>query len=79
MGMWRCARCGARNAREVSHCGECGMPNPFADGGRTQTMDLPPVRADDDPQPERSRPWTIVAIVVAVVLLIGLCAVVLLS
>lgn len=69
--MWRCARCGARNSREDEHCTQCGMPNPFGDGGQTKTMDLPPVRVVEDPPPEPPRPWLPILIGVGVIVVVA--------
>lgn len=71
--MWRCARCGARNSRQVAHCGQCGMPSPFEDGGQTQTIDIPEVEPEPVRQPSTSLPWVIIGVVTVV--LVGLLAV----
>ena len=75
--MWRCARCGARNSRQVTHCGQCGMPSPFEDGGQTKTIDIPEV----EPEPERRRlpsslPWVVIGVVTAILLVLLVLAVV---
>lgn len=64
--MWRCPRCGARNNRAADHCGSCGMPNPFGDGGTTKTIDIPP-ESTGPPEPEPSGgglPWLTIALAV---------------
>lgn len=77
--MWRCARCGARNSREAGHCGQCGMPSPFGDGGQTKTMDIPAI----EPEPERrstsSLPWFLVGAVTLLLLALLVIAVVAMS
>lgn len=62
--MWRCARCGTRNHHAVDHCSNCGMPNPFSDGGPTRTVDIPP-ESIREPEPEKSTapPWVTISIV----------------
>lgn len=66
--MWSCPRCGRRNDRAVTHCGKCGMPSPFEDGGTTMTMDVPPIEPDRPSRARATLPWAVIA-VVAVVLL----------
>ena len=64
--MWRCPRCGTRNNRVVDHCGNCGMPNPFGDGGSTKTIDIPP-ESTRPPEPEAATPLPWVTITIAVI------------
>lgn len=76
--MWRCARCGARNTRQVAHCSQCGMPSPFEDGGQTKTIDIPEV----EPEPARkqsSLPWIVIGVVALLLLALLVIAVVALS
>lgn len=76
--MWRCPRCGARNDRAAAHCGQCGMPSPFEDGGTTKTIDVPDVR----PEPPRrgaSLSWVVVVALALVLLALLLIAVVALA
>lgn len=67
--MWRCARCGARNSRQVAHCGQCGMPSPFEDGGQTETIDIPEIEPEP-PRRQSSLPWVVIG--VAALLLLAL-------
>lgn len=67
--MWRCARCGARNSRQVAHCGQCGMPSPFEDGGQTETIDIPEIEPEP-PRQQSSLPWVVIG--VAALLLLAL-------
>lgn len=71
--MWRCARCGARNNRDVDHCGQCGMPSPFGDGGHTKTIDIPDVEPE---RPARRSSPSGVAILVGVVAVVVILLVV---
>lgn len=76
--MWRCARCGARNSRRVAHCGQCGMPSPFEDGGQTKTIDIPEI----EPEPERrqsSLPWLVIGAMTLLLLALLAIAVIALS
>lgn len=78
--MWRCARCGARNSRQAAHCGRCGMPSPFEDGGQTKTIDIPEI----EPEPERqqqssSLAWMVIGAVTLILLALLVVAVVALS
>lgn len=78
--MWRCPRCGTRNTRAVDHCGNCGMPNPFGDGGSTKTIDIPPESTGpSDPEPSPGLPWVTIAIAVIGVLTIVALAIAILA
>lgn len=78
--MWRCARCGTRNNRAVHHCGNCGMPNPFGDGGSTSTVDIPPEAVrQPEREPSTGLPWVIVSIAVVALLAIVVLAMVFLA
>lgn len=82
--MWRCARCGTRNQRTADHCGSCGMPNPFGDGGSTRTMDIPAdaarrSRPEPEPEPRPGLPWLTIALAVLGIVLLLLFAVAALS
>ena len=73
--MWRCPRCGSRNSRAAEHCGTCGMPNPFGDGGSTKTIDIPPESGrKPEPEPSRSLPWLTIGLAV-----LGLLAIIVLA
>ena len=76
--MWRCARCGARSSREASHCGRCGMPSPFEDGGETRTIDIPEI-APEPPRQQTSLPWIVIGVAVVLLLALLLIAVAALS
>lgn len=76
--MWRCARCGARNSRQAAHCGQCGMPSPFEDGGRTRTIDIPEIEPEL-PRRRSSLPWIIIGVVTLILLALLVVAVVALS
>jgi uncharacterized membrane protein YvbJ len=77
--MWRCARCGARNSRQAAHCGQCGMPSPFADGGRTRTIDIPEIEPEPPRRQSSSLPWIVVGVVTLILLALLVVAVVALS
>lgn len=77
--MWRCPRCGARNDRAVAHCGQCGMPNPFEDGGSTKTIDVPEVRTEPPRRRGTSLSWVVVAVLVLALVAVLLIAVVALA
>ena len=76
--MWRCARCGARNSRQVAHCGQCGMPSPFEDGGQTKTIDIPEIEPEPEGRPS-SLPWVVIGAVTLLLLALLVIAVVALS
>ncbi len=78
--MWRCPRCGARNTRAVDHCGDCGMPNPFGDGGSTKTIDIPPESTRPrEPEPSTGLPWLTIGVAVVVLLAIFVLAIAILA
>jgi uncharacterized membrane protein YvbJ len=78
--MWRCARCGARNSREAGHCGQCGMPSPFDDGGHTKTIDVPPITTEPSrEEPSSPLPWVIIGVVTVLLLVLLVVAVVALA
>lgn len=70
--MWSCPRCGARNGRDAEHCGRCGMPSPLRDGGTTKTIDIPMSESDEPRAVSGRSSLSWVAIVAAVVVLLGL-------
>lgn len=76
--MWRCPRCSARNDRVESHCGQCGMPSPFEDGGHTRTIDVPEIRTEP-PRRRVSLSWVVVAAIALVLFALLLIAVVALA
>ena len=77
--MWRCARCGVRNSRQVAHCGQCGMPNPFGDGGQTNTIDIPEIGREPPRRRSSSLPWMIIGVVTLFLLALLVVAVAALS
>jgi uncharacterized membrane protein YvbJ len=78
--MWRCPRCGARNTRDADHCGSCGMPNPFGDGGSTKTIDIPPESTrPPEPEPSPRLPWIAIALAVLGLLAIVVVAIAILA
>lgn len=74
--MWRCARCAARNSRAAAHCGRCGMPSPFEEGGHTQTIDVPEIEPEPPSRPSSSLPWVIIGVATLVVLVLLAVAIV---
>ncbi|CAN5919671.1 hypothetical protein BH23ACT10_BH23ACT10_35400 [soil metagenome] len=77
--MWSCPRCGGRNDRAVTHCGKCGMPNPFGDGGSTRNIDIPPVEPDRPSRARATLPWAAIAVAAVALLTILVLAVVMLT
>lgn len=77
--MWRCPRCGGRNDRTAAHCGQCGMPNPFEDGGTTRPIDIPGGAPDRPSRVRTTLPWAVIAGATVVLLAILVLAVVALT
>jgi hypothetical protein len=56
------------------------MPNPFGDGGSTETIDIPPESARrSEPEPSPGLPWVTIAIAVIGVLTIVVLAIAILA